>query len=197
MKTFCTTITLLIGIIAATNSMACEQYRTIANEELKEHRDILKNANSDPLDRLFAFHEMSCSDKPTIRAYAIREGISSAKDDLVRHEIMFEAIIQLTRLDIQMSSTGRVSKKAKEFITRNSSLWFANIPYRDRTIGCISFYYKEQCSLKRSAFLRGGNLELNYDDTVGSFKLTSANELVGYLVPNNIIGKIPAVIKLF
>lgn len=197
MKTFYTAIILIISILTTTNSLACEQFKTVITEELKEHRDILTDENSDPLDRLFAFREMSCSDNPSIRAYGIREGLNSAKDDLVRHEIIFEALIQLTRLDIKMSKTAEMSKKAKEFLTKNANLWYANVVYRDRAKGCISFYYKKDCDRNRSAFIRGGNLEINYDNTIGSFKLTSANELVGFLFIPNGIGKVPAVITLF
>ncbi|GAB4360065.1 MAG: hypothetical protein Kow0026_22140 [Oricola sp.] len=86
-------------------ALACEKYKALDMIEMKEYRDKLVQPDADPLDQLFAFRELSCSDQPTIRAFAIREGLKSASDDLVRHEIMFEALMQMSRIDVELVTT--------------------------------------------------------------------------------------------
>ncbi|HEY9057881.1 MAG TPA: hypothetical protein VIN77_12085 [Aurantimonas sp.] len=192
-----TNLLFLAMLLFPATAFACEEYKSHSTAELKEYRDKLAEAEADPLDRLFAFEELACSDRPTVRAYAIRVGLSAAKDDLVRQQIMFEAMMQKERLDIELAGEGSLSKEAKEFIRTRAGLWSERAEYRSRESGCISLNSNSACRRSQSIYLKGDKAELNYNDLVGSFELTSSGELVGFIRPGRNYPRIPAVIKLF
>ena len=95
----------LAGLVlfAATPVLACETYKALSATELKEFRDKLAEQDADPIDRLFAYQELACSDQPVMRAYAIRAGMENAKDPILRQQIAFDALMALPRVDIELS----------------------------------------------------------------------------------------------
>lgn len=177
---------------------ACEEYRDLTNGEIKEFRDKLIETGADPLDRLFAFEELVCSDRPTVRNYAIREGLRSATDPIVRHQILLEALMQKTRIDVEMTRSKKLKDGDKRFFDEHSGIYSRNVTFRDRAQGCIGLNYNS-CEPGDSLFVKGEVVELNRGYMVGLFKLTPQNELVGYVRPqaNRNYSNIPAIIKLF
>lgn len=188
----------LISVFFAGTAMACDEFRSLENSELKEFRDKLIETDADPLDRLFAFEELSCSDRPTIRNYAVREGLKSAKDPIVRHQILFEALMQMTRIDVVLSKSKKLKGGDKQFFETHSGVYSRNVSYRDREVGCIGLNFRE-CAPSDSMFIKGDVVEYNRGRIVGVFKLTDQNELVGYLRPQDHpnFSNIPAIIRLF
>ena len=83
---------------------ACEEFVDLQQQELKEYRDKLIEQEADPLDRMFAFQQLVCSSNPVMRAYAVREGLKTATDPIVRQQIMFDSIMLMTRLEIQLTA---------------------------------------------------------------------------------------------
>jgi len=185
-----------LGFVPIVN--ACENFKSISTGELKEYRDKLKEIDADPLDRLFAFEELICSNKPSIRALAVREGLRSSRDDLVRNQVMFEALMQKSRIDIELSDSGNLTSKDKDFIRKYSGIFTRNVELRDREAGCISFN-RRGCDFQKSLIVQGNTVDFNFLRIVGQFKLTGQNELVGFLRAddNGKYSRIPAVIKLF
>lgn len=177
------TTSLLLTLIALP-AWACDEYRDLSNSEMKEFRNKLVETGADPLDRLFAFEELSCSDKPAVRSYAIREGLKSATDPIVRHQILFEALMQKPRIDVVMSKSKKLKSGDKEFFETYSGVYSRNVTFRDRSVGCIAINYRE-CRSSDSLFINGDVVEYNQGYIVGLFKLTEQNELVGYIKPRD------------
>lgn len=188
----------VITVFASRSAQACEEYRALQNSEIKEFRDKLLEPDADPLDRLFAFEELSCSDRPTIRNYAIREGLKNATDPIVRHQILFEALMQKTRIDVELSKASGLKNGDKEFYDEYSGVYSRNVTFRDRSQGCIGIS-RRACNSEDAIFIKGDVVEYNRGYITGVFKLTAQNELVGYLKPADHpkYSKIPAIIRLF
>lgn len=179
-------------------ALACEEFVDLAAQELKEYRDKLVEQEADPLDRMFAFQQLACSSSPVMRAYAVREGLRTATDPIVRQQIMFDSLMQKTRLDIELTADSKVTAGDKNFIKEQSGVWVLQVPFQSSQEGCLSLHYGDRCEKQYSAFVRGDKLELTYNYTVGEFYLSDTNELVGYvrIRDNANFGRIPAVIKL-
>ncbi len=190
-------IVFLALVISMPDTFACEELIELSSEEVKEYRDKLIQSNADPLDRLFAFENLACSSKPTIRAYAIREGLKSSSDPLVRHQILFEALMQRPRIDVELSDSKKLKPGDKKFIEEYSGVYSREVIHRNRDAGCISFD-RGECRPTEAIFIRGGIVEFNRGRIVGRFELTDANELVGYIRPqaHPNYSNIPAIIKL-
>lgn len=191
-------LAILAILSSAAAAQACEQYKSLSTAEMKEYRDKLIEAEADPLDRLFAFEELSCSDNPTIRAYAIREGIAAAKDPLVREQIAFASMMSKIRVDIELVTDSSTSAADKKRVQELSGLWSRNVAFRSPQHGCISLYSNRECSTSSSLFVKGDKIEMNYDDILGEFHLTSDNVFAGFIRFDDRAenGRVPAVIKL-
>ena len=171
---------------------ACEQYNSIPIEELKEYRDKLIEADADPFDRLFAFEKLICSDKPTIRSYAIETGMQSAADTLVRHEILLQAILQRNQIVIELISANADQSQKKQ-IDRHGGALLETVRGTFPKDGCVSWTSNDACE---GFFLQvsGGKAILNGNGYDGFFELTKTGDLVGYVRFNRV--RVPARIPI-
>lgn len=192
-------LAMAVSPFLAPGASACEDYKVIDNTQLKEFRDKLLEAEADPLDRLFAFQELVCSDNPTIRTYAVREGLRASRDPLVRQQIMFDAMMGKTRLDIELTATVDATQKDKQFIKENAGVWSAPVAYVSAQEGCMSLYQSNTCSKGLSVYVRGDAVEIGYNRLIGDFRLADDNKLVGFIRVSGTsdYGRIPATIALF
>ncbi len=190
-------ITVCALFMSAGSAYGCEEFRSLSGEELKEYRDILSQNDADPFDRIAAFQHLACSDNPNIRSYAIREGLKTSNDPLVRHQILLESLMQKTRINIELSLGRNMKDGDKRFFETHAGIYSKNFGFKDRVLGCISFE-RRGCDPGESLQIKGGTVELNRGGTIGIFKLTDANELVGFLRPQShpSYSKIPAIIRL-
>ena len=188
-----------LALLHSGAAYACEEYSSYSIAEIKEFRDMLGKADADPLDRMFAFEQMACSDRPNIRNYALREGLNNIKDSLVRNEILFKAVMLKKQIDVELGTTKKLTKTDKSFVLQHGGVYSQFVKYRSETEGCLSLYYKDQCEVGSSLFVSGGKVTLNYSGVSGSFALSDNGELVGSLRAANsaYYTHIPAVIKLF
>ncbi len=177
---------------------ACETFENLSNEDVKLFRDKLIEPNADSLDKLFAFEKLACSNNPTIRALAVREGLSKSSDELVRHQILLEAMMQKNRIDIELADGRNLTPNDKKFINSHAGIYSRKVEGRDRSFGCLALH-RQGCRSDDAVFIKGDLVEFNRGRITGVFRLSTQNELVGYLKPqaNNRYSKIPAVIKLF
>lgn len=189
---------LAFGGASVTGAMACEGYVELSMQDAKEYRDKLQEQGADPLDRMFAFQQLVCSSNPILRAYAVREGLKAANDPLVRQQIMFDSLMQKTRLEIEMTAGSKATKADKAFIKELSGIWVLEVRYASREHGCLSFDRYDGCKKARALFIRGDNVEFSYNNAIGEFFLSDSNELVGFVRVNgrSDYSRIPAVIKL-
>ena len=178
---------------------ACEEYKSLSTEELKEYRDMLEKSDADSLDRMFAFEQLVCSDNPNLRAYALEIGLKKTADPLIRNQVMLKAMMLKKRIDVELNLTKELTRKDKEFIANNAGIFSRIVSYRSEKEGCLSVSSKKQCAPANSVFIKGDKVEYNYGLIFGEFRLSQAGELVGFLRvrESRQYSRIPAVIKLF
>lgn len=197
-STIIAAVATLVGALWVADAHACEEYVSHEIEELKEYRDKLREPNADPFDRLYAFEQLICASNPTLRAFAVREGLRSASDPIVRHQILLDSMMQMKRLDIELTAGRNATKADKEYVNARSGILALQIPYASAEEGCLSLDHRNKCLLQRSVFIRGDNVKLTYDNLIGEFRLGDGAELIGFIrvlnQPQH--GRIPAVIKL-
>lgn len=190
----------LISILLAGVSVAsaCDKYADYTIDELKEFRAMLGKEDADSLDRLFAFEQMVCSDSPNIRSYAVKQGLNTIQDPLVRNEVMLRAMMQKTRIDVELGDNRELTDDDKKFIAEHGGLYSRLIANRTEEAGCIGLNGKK-CDSRYSVFIQGDKVELNYSPISGEFRLSGNGELVGTIRADNNARytRIPAVIKLF
>lgn len=177
------------------SAFACEEFRAHGATELKEFRDKLVEVDADPLDRLFAFEELICSDKPAVRAFAVREGLRASTDPLLRHQIMLEAMMSKRRLDIALSLSSNAGSAEREFVKKHDGLYSSELRHRSRSGGCMSTYSWDRCD-QHLVLISGDLVQFTYGSLIGEFRLSDDNKLVGFMKNGN-SGKIPASIDLF
>lgn len=182
-------------IVAGWPALACEgDYEPIPMEDLKEYRAKLVEPEADPFDRLFAFERLACSDRPTIRTYAIEQGMKSSTDEIVRHEILLRSILQRDQFVIELISTG-ADQEAKRELERYGGLIRKFIVRRLPERGCVQWRETTDECAGYSAQVSGGKVIVTHaNQWDGFFELTSTGELVGFIRTER--AQIPARIPL-
>ncbi len=193
-------VLIMAGIfIFQSGVIACEKFNPLSSEEVKENRDMLGKLDADPLDRMFAFEQLACSDNPNLRHYAMKEGLKNSADPLVRNQVMLKAMMQKKRIDVELNSNKELTELDKKFISENAGVYSRIVYYRSEKEGCLSLHYPDKCIPTISLFIKGDKVEYNYKSVFGEFRLSQAGELIGFLRAKNSskYSRIPAVIKLF
>ena len=167
-----------LTLFAATPVLACETYKALSATELKEFRDKLAEQDADPIDRLFAYQELACSDQPVMRAYAIRAGMENAKDPILRQQIAFDALMALPRVDIELSGES-LGKNAKRYVSGEGNVVSNTVRYRDPVKGCLSFHSSDACYEGHAMTLKGDTLLVSVSNLVGTLALTETGEFLG------------------
>lgn len=164
-------------VLTAGMAAACETYQAHPADELKTLRDALQNPAMDPFDRLFAFQELVCSDQPVVRDFAIREGLNSARDGMVRNQILLDALMAKQQIDVEIKPQDQNERKTAERMA--GPIMTFNVRYRDHQAGCASFSDDSKCRTNSSLFVKGDLVQFQNDGYIGSFRLTETNELIG------------------
>ena len=188
-----------ISIFLSSPVSACEEYKSHTMEEVKEYRDVLENPVADTLDRIFSFEQLVCSDKPSLRNYALRQGLSKDSDALLRNQTMFRAMMQMKRVDVELGTSKKLTKSDKKFIRDNSGIYSKSVNYRSESEGCLSLYSHNSCNTGTSLFIKGDKVEYNFRKIYGEFRLAETGEMIGFLRVSSTSrhSRIPAVIKLY
>jgi hypothetical protein len=186
-------------VMLHTQAVACEKFHSLSNEEMKENRDMLVKPDADPLDRMFAFEQLVCSDNPSLRDYAIKMGLTNSADPLVRNQVLLKAMMQKKKVVVELHPDKESTKSDKAFIAENAGVYSKIVHYRSEKEGCLSLSSDRECLAARSVFVKGNKVEYNLLSVYGQFELSQSGELIGFLrvADSSKYSRIPAVIKLF
>ena len=99
----------------------------------------------------------------------------------VRNKIMFEALMQKTRIDVEMFPNGDSTERDKKFVANYQGVLTREVEFRDRKLGCIGIN-RRNCDPRISLYIKGDTVEYSLNSTKGLFKLSPQNELVGYII---------------
>lgn len=192
---------LFTGLAFGTAGAAAEcegGYRSHYGDELKQLRDTLANPDADPFDKLLAFEELVCSERAVVRAWAVRTGLATARDDMVRNQVLLDALMQQQRIDVEYPSVDGLSRPDREFASKRGGFDSFEVQFANREEGCLSFY-SNRCLPSSSLFVFGDRVTIAYNQLVGEFRLGDDGVLTGFVRQGDASdhGRIPAVIRLF
>ncbi|BFM04890.1 hypothetical protein [Halioxenophilus aromaticivorans] len=174
-------IIFLVFIMCASQANGCEEFVSYEPSELKEYRDLLSKVGADPIDRLFAFEKLVCSDKPIMRTYAVKVGLETTDNELVRNQIMLSAMMQKKRIDIELFPNKTATDLDKKFIQTHDGIYSVVVTYYSEKEGCLGLHGSRECKANYSLIIKGDKAEFKYGNHIGWFDLTSSGELVGVL----------------
>lgn len=179
-------------------AIACESYESYSQEQSKQLRDILLDAEADELDRLYAFDALSCSDSPTLRHYATEKGLENFKKSLLRNRVMLRTVMEMKRVDIELVPNKKLTAADKGFVEKHAGLFSKVVVFKSEEEGCLSFY-DEACDIKNGLFVVGNKVEFGSGHVFGKFELSGSGELIGFIraQDHQNFGRIPAIIKLY
>ena len=182
-------------------AQACDGYVSIAAEDMKAYRDKLAEPGADPLDQLFAFQQLVCSDNPTIRAYAIRTGLTVGTDPLLRSQVLLDAMLAKHTIEIEVVAGKQSTADDKEWLKSFGGILVFEVAYSSAAEGCVDVRYNDECTNESAFFMSGTKVSFysSFSRITGQFELSDDNELVGTIQVdrNGTHGLIPGVIKLF
>lgn len=188
-----------LAAFAAPALAGCDGYIAVDNAQAKEAMALLSKPEGDPIDKLSAFELLTCSDKPVLRAYAMKSGLNGISDEVVRGQILMEMLIQRKLIRVLMKKSSALDQEGKELVERvNGVLDFEN-RYQDRTQGCVSLAQTSECENNASLYFRGTTVDLmySYNSLTGQFTLTPDNKLLGVMRVGGRSADIPSEIILF
>ncbi|MFO1033741.1 MAG: hypothetical protein U1E15_06615 [Hyphomicrobiales bacterium] len=186
-------------VLAGPAFAACDEYIAVDNAQAKEAMALLSKPEGDPIDKLSAFELLSCSDKPVLRAYAMKSGLNGISDEIVRGQILMEMLMQRKLIRVMMKRSSNLDQEGKELVERvNGVLDFEN-RFQDRTQGCVSLGQTTECEKNASLYFRGTTVDLmySYGSLTGQFTLTPDNKLLGVMRVSGRSADIASEIVLF
>ena len=181
-------------------AIACEQFISIEADEMKTMRDALVTPDTDPLDKLYAFQILSCSDQSSIRNYAI-EVARNSKEPILISEMVLAAFMRLDTIDILMSEPPDMNDAAKSFLEQTGKALSFPIRYRDRKNGCVSLGRNGECEYGFSASVNGATIEVQSNHNrilTGVFSFSDSGEMIGFVThtARDSTGRLPAKLRL-
>lgn len=164
-------------------SVACEEYKSLSKDEIKDYRNKLVEEGADEVDRMFSFRELVCSDSPTMRAYAVEFGLKSTSDDVMRNEVMLAAMFQKKRIDINLVNSNSLGESEKNFVDSLGGVATYVLGQKFISEGCINIANtsNDKCNPWRSFIVSGSKILLTDGDSyVAEFELSKSNDVIGF-----------------
>lgn len=180
------------------SSSACEKFAAVDNAQAKEAMALLANPDGDPFDKLSAFELLSCSDKPVVRAFALKTGLQGVTDEMVRGQILMGMLMQRQLIRMVMTKTGDLDQSALTLIEEHNGVIELQNKYQDEVKGCIGFWDDNGCTDNVSMKFRGTTLDFTYSQEAltGTFILGADNRLTGWIRVGGRSSEIPSEIVL-
>ena len=181
-------VSVLFVCISFNSAFACEDRQLLDNEQVRSLIATIKDASSDPLDQVFAFENLMCASRQTVRDHAMRVALKASSKALsgrVLSEVLMSS--ELLRLAFPIDdSMGRsqiaFSKTTPSFTMNNAKFY--------RTDNKIEYINQGELSIN------GTKVDiLHYDIGSGTFFLEDGR-LKGLFRPKKADFQVPAIVNL-
>lgn len=191
---------ILLGVLAAGSATAqtCEKKIQFDNAQVKEGMTVLRNNEAEELDRIFAFEEMMCAARDTVRGAAMNAAAKSSSEAL-REAALRERMASRDSFIVNLVDDGNLTEEAATYIRENRSLSY-QVQKKAPEFDCFVLFRSGRspsCSGGRIVDQSGTSVSLQYDGLHGDFQLAEDGKLRGYIVPEDGQLKIPAEMDIF
>lgn len=148
---------LLSGPALAQN--LCDEAVALSQPQARELLETLQNEAANPIDQIFAFDTLICSDQAAIRDMSLRAGAVSPNPS-IQSEIIFLSLASKSILTVELEEAEGLSKQHYDFLKSNR-INNSNITYVDRANACLSLGQSGKCEENQRVDVSGRNVALS------------------------------------
>lgn len=178
----------------------CADWQSYTVDEARQMMSELVAPEGDPLEQLFAFEALMCSDQPVVRQIAM-ENAANAPSETVRSQLLLRALMDMTVLRMELGE-GRPTEEKYAKSVQPPQAMLLDVEFRDPRAACLSFHQanaQKGCHSNSLATVSG--LHMSMKISWSSFKLDGEFD---YDYGDTMSGEVrfknaiyPATIKLF
>ncbi len=194
----CFRVAALLVIAMASAASACDEFVKIDKAQTITLMNTMSNDQSAPLEQLFAFETLMCSDQPGVRDLTLRTGLQSSNPS-IQGQVLFKAVMEMESIPILLLEKQGLSKEQYERI-KQRPIENLSVSYRDTKLACLSFSHREKCDPNNVMSITGTRASIrtrfNGHGLDGEFRLQNG-ALEGLLTFTREKQTFPARIDLF
>lgn len=136
-------ITLAALIVSTSPAFACEEFVSIDNVQTRELIETMRSPASDPLDQVFAYETLICSDQAAVRDLTLRTGATS-ENPVIRGQTLFLAIAQMSSLVVELLPAEGLPNDHYDLLGDYPALSFP-VTFVDPARTCLALGDREAC----------------------------------------------------
>lgn len=166
----------LVVCLSPVSAAACDEYVTVDRAQAADLMAVVRDAQADPLDQLFAFETLMCASQPGLRDLALRTGVTSGNPS-IQGQVVLRALLEKEVVAVELVEAEGLSKQHYEVIAARPYKMLS-VTHRDFAAGCLSFHSRDQCEPASVMTITGVgavmNVGVNNDRIAGEFRLDGA-----------------------
>lgn len=116
----------------------CAEWQTLSVEQARQHMSELVAPEGDPLEQLFAFGALMCSDQPVVRQIALKNA-ANAPSETIRSQLLLTTLMNMTVLRIELGE-GKPVDPEGEIAPTPPTVWLLGVKFRDPPNACLSLF---------------------------------------------------------
>lgn len=180
--------------VAASAAPACETPVTLTESQVRDGIAALESGDASPVDKIFTYRELVCSDDAAVRSLADLTAMRSGSPPL-KSEVLLRVLLERQNLILTPYDNGDLSKEARAFAEANPSIVFKFIS-KDSENRCIGL--REQvCGTTYVLDVRRTGVSIAYEEATAELLLNDDGILDGFYVPEGQNFRIPVRSRLF
>jgi hypothetical protein len=164
-----------------------EEAVSLSKPQARELLGTLQDEAANPIDQIFAFDTLICSDQAAIRDMSLRAGAVS-KNPSIQSEIIFLALARKSILTVELDEVEGLTKQHYDFLASNR-INNSNITHVDRANACLSLGQSGKCEENQRIYVSGRNVAISGHWKIGN-KRTSFEGTFNYDGGENLRGEI-------
>lgn len=191
-------IGVLAGLLAASSTaFACDKLVEIPPPRIEELMQVMKEGAASELKQLLAFEELSCSDRPAVRKFAVDTGLAS-KSKTLRAQSLAALLMQRDQIRVELLEELKGNQVMENWIRQNGRDVAYKFHARDPAKNCIALEASYKCPGPYMVAIDGLNARLvdSYKRLTGTFTLQPDNSLRGTVLVDGAAKAVAAKIEL-
>lgn len=152
-------VVLALSLAFSATGSACEGFKSVPQDQAQAMLDTLGNPKSKPLERVFAFQTLACSDLPAVRRVAMEQGLKG-NDPILRGQVLLEILMQKDAFSLELLDSPNLPPQSRENIKRRGGSMLYNFRFKDRAQGCISIGFNNECDKIRKIVISGDKVQI-------------------------------------
>lgn len=183
--------------VAATSAQACEKFVEIPNPRIEELMAVINESGTSELKQLLGFEELACSEKPTVRKFAIDAGMAS-KSKTLRAQALAVLMMQRDQIKIEILEELKGDQTMESFFRQNGRNLSYKFTSRNPASNCVSFSASYKCPEQYMIVMDGLTVRIQDRDKFlsGTFTLQPDNSLRGTILIDRAARAVAAKIDL-